>query len=556
MDGLKIRLSCRTRSSFLGLLGWAIVIAGLHPTVRLAAQDRGKDVRGTGIPATAELIADPPQWRTLEHILKDAESRGPTQVQRFAKPFLPTISEAEYQQLKADAAAAAILNPRTMGTVQLVGPLAPPVLTGVDIDGRDETTSCSPFTCTPPDTHGAVGFGLPFGKFVEVTNLRYDVFDTLGTNLLTVPLPSLFATEMGDTVFDPRVLYDRIWNRWVLILTRIANSATDPARRFYLAISESRDPRGPFCLYQPRAANAPFADGDWFDFPIIGMNQDAIVITANVFSGPLPDPPFRFPAILAIAKARLYNCLPFTPAPIFTPTGVSSAVAPPVVLDQNPNTFFLAAPVSGNTLTKLTMTNPSRPNGTTLVSSSVPVDPYTMPAPAPQPGTDVTLSTLDSRFANNTTQVGDSVFAAHTVANGFAAPKYYEINTATNAVIQSAFWGADLNSSDFNVSIVANDAKDVFVTWSSTNASNGVNAEVRVSGRCHSDALNTMNPPGSALITSSTFYNERPGRWGDYSGVTIDPGDGSAWFVNEYIKANTTWGSRIGSAVFDPACPQ
>lgn len=57
-----------------------------------------------------------------------------------------------------------------------------------------------------------------------------------------------------------------------------------------------------------------------------------------------------------------------------------------------------------------------------------------------------------------------------------------------------------------------------------------------------------MNPPGVALITSTTFYNEA--RWGDYSAVSTDPLDGSAWFVNEYIKANTTWATRIGTAAF------
>lgn len=63
-----------------------------------------------------------------------------------------------------------------------------------------------------------------------------------------------------------------------------------------------------------------------------------------------------------------------------------------------------------------------------------------------------------------------------------------------------------------------------------------------------------MNPPGVALITSTTFYNEA--RWGDYSAVSTDPLDGSAWFVNEYIKANTTWATRIGTAAFPTGtCP-
>ena len=37
--------------------------------------------------------------------------------------------------------------------------------------------------------------------------------------------------------------------------------------------------------------------------------------------------------------------------------------------------------------------------------------------------------------------------------------------------------------------------------------------------------------------------------WGDYSAVSLDPADprgATAWIVNEYIRTNDFWGSRIG----------
>ncbi len=227
MSTSKGRLGCGHHSRVLALIIWPVAVAALGPIVPLAAQGEN-NVRESPIPATGYLVAEPPQLRTLEDILQDAATRRSDGAQKIApRRFRPTISDAQYKQLKAAAeASASIFRLASFGTLGFTQPLAPPVLTGVDIDGRDKTTSCSPATCFPPDTHGAVGPGTPFGKFVEVTNLTYDVFDASGTNLLSVPLRSLFATDAGDVVFSPRVLYDGTWNRWVLSLTRVANSTT------------------------------------------------------------------------------------------------------------------------------------------------------------------------------------------------------------------------------------------------------------------------------------------------------------------------------------------
>jgi hypothetical protein len=168
-----------------------------------------------------------------------------------------------------------------------------------------------------------------------------------------------------------------------------------------------------------------------------------------------------------------------------------------------------------------------------------------VPPDAPQPGTNTVLDTLDGRFVNASTQTGDFLWQVHTVnLVGYAAPKFYQINTATNSLVQSAFFFGTSTSFDFNASIAANGANDVFVTWTLTDPPRGTNAQVRFSGFDHNNGATYALSPGIAAFTSPTWFGG--GRWGDYSAVTVDPRNTRrAWLVNEDILSNHDWGSRI-----------
>ena len=109
-----------------------------------------------------------------------------------------------------------------------------------------------------------------------------------------------------------------------------------------------------------------------YDFPQLGMDQDAVLFTANIFNGNS----FRGADFFAVAKARLYNGLGFS-VPVFT--GLVGTLAPPIVRDQNSSTFLIAAPPSGTTLSKYTATNTSNPVLTLTGPVSITVPSYSVP---------------------------------------------------------------------------------------------------------------------------------------------------------------------------------
>src|SRR5438874_1185033 len=369
-------------------------------------------------------------------------------------PFRPTMDRSEYDAAKARANfyGPGAAKPFT----ETFAPLATPVIRLTNFNGHSATEGLR-----PPDTHGAVGTT----HFVQVTNSHIDMWtrqNTAGLPLAKSVTLATFFSYTAKTLFDPRVVYDSTWNRWIVTADAFAESAT--VQRFFIAVSTSADPTGSFFIYSLNVNF--FGNNNFWDFPQLGMDQDAVLFTANIFNG---NNSFLGADFFAIAKARLYNGLGFS-VPVFT--GLVGTLAPPIVRDQNASTFLIAAPPSGTTLSKYTATNTSRAFGIALTGPvNITVPSYTVPPDAHQPGTTKLLDTSDSRFVNASTQNGDDLWQTHTIALGsFPAPKFYRLNTSTNTVSQSGFYFASGTSDDSNASIAANDGGDCFVTWTSTEA--------------------------------------------------------------------------------------
>lgn len=512
---------------------WVLMVVGVimlsalaWPLARPVLSPQG--AHAAGEQAKAMLASGSAVERTPEDMQRDALKSFPKPAHGVI-PFRPTMNISQYQQAKAQAAAQRGLHRPGAASV------TPAVSLIKSFDGASNVDGL-----VPPDTHGAASKS----QFVEITNSHLDIYSKSTPSTHTSKSLASFFGYFAQTIFDPRVLYDSTWNRW--IVTAEANPESSTVQRQFIAISKTASATGSFFIYN---FNVTFTAGDFWDFPQVGMDQDAVIMTANVFNS---SNAFKGADCFAVAKARLYNGLGFS-VPVFT--GLVGTLAPSVVLDQNPKTFLIAAQPSGSTLQLYSMTNTSRPAGTTLtLQANVPVPAYSVPPSASQPGVSCPtfcLDTSDSRFENYGTQVGDFLWQVHTVAFGTATPKYYEINTATNSVIQSSFFFASGSSSDFNASLVANSTNDMYVTWSSTNPSAGINAQVRFSDCPHTGAC--APGAGLAMFTSpnplTADFDPRFGeqRWGDYSAVTVDPSNSKrAWLVNEKVNPGGDWGSRIG----------
>lgn len=475
-----------------------------------------------------------PRVRTLKDMeAADAAMRTAGAVPEITEiPFRPTMNMDDYKAAKAaanaEAAKAEVNRPKVESQN---GPLAPPTLKGPDIEGVNQTEAGGGY---PPDTHGAVGPE----HFVEITNSHLDIYrKSDGVRVKSVTLASFFGYTK-KTLFDPRCVYDKSKSRW--LITAEASEASATVQYQFIAASKTSDPTGAFYIYKTDV-NTKNNDDSW-DYPQLGVDDCSVIITANIF-GPST---YRETRMIVLNKSKLYNG---TGLKSKLYSGLNGTLASTIVMDNNKQTFMVAAGQSGNRITIYRVKYDSKCVPKRVTKSTVTVPAYSLPPNATQPGTSKTLDTSDSRFVNASTQIGNSLWQVHTINNGGrASPRWYEINTLTKSVVQGGFITTSATSKDWNASITANADKDVYVTWSSTDPTAGTNAQVRFSGRRSTDTANVIEG-GSALFTSTTFYKGR--RWGDYSAVTVDPTNPlRAWIVNEKINTSLIWGSRIGEIGF------
>jgi hypothetical protein len=406
-------------------------------------------------------------------------------------------------------------------------------------------------------------------QFVEVTNSKFEVFrKSDGVRLKSVTLAS-FCNHTATTVFDPRVVYDKVWNRWVVVADTRHLPSPSTQQLLCLAISTSADATGSFFVYKfdaPRGTSTNF-----YDYPMLGMDQDAVIITANIFNS---SDVYQFSNMFAPAKHDIYNGHGFV-VPVFN-AGKSNTLAPPIVETNDRTALLVASGASGSSIGLYKANNLGRSGASLSSRINVPATSFTSPPDALQFGTTDKLDVL-ARFQDHSTQIDFHVLNARTVGNsGLAIVRWWQINGNSNSqVATGTFREASSASFNFNPSIAgskvggiaSNPIGRMFVTWTATQVHvitgpqlrvNDHDASVKASGRLRTDAANIIG--GSTIFRSTVGYNpsgDTVERWGDYSSVTLDPTAASgcpfgnrAWIVNEKINSSSLWGSHIARIGF------
>jgi hypothetical protein len=520
---------------WLHAAGGAAFLAALTATAPLAgAQDA---------PAVAQSSAD--QAATLD--LRTAPKLPNPPVPQGVVFNRPTMPMADYLAAQR----------RPVGTKPADEAAAAATAPGTALSLYYQTTSINEtlFGGFPPD--GDIATGRHFT--VQIVNYGVTIYN-LDSGTLAEQVS--FATFFGDNtsfLFDPRAIYDPVWQRFVVMADGCNPcSGAGTSSFFKVAISQTSDPTGAYFIYTVGTGSAP---GDFADFPQLGMDLNSLIFTYNDF---LANGNFSDARTFAHPKAYLYNGLGSF-APVFGGSGCT--VAPPYVLDNHGPTFTLAACPNDNGISLGAMTN----SGLTNVAlnqwqAKIPVTAYTSPPCAPQPGVNYCLDTSDARFENRSLQVGTRILNVHTITDGTATPQWYEFDTSGNSLLGSAKWFATNTSSDWHPSIVANTlgvtgsqvVGETFGTWMSVDATKNSNLQLRAIG----GPGDTVSPPSAGLgagipvgpasaqpLTNQTFNGNRSG---DYSYISLYPGPVGSCLANEFavlegeVSLGTNWGTRIG----------
>jgi hypothetical protein len=487
-----------------------------------------------------------------------AAERTPEQMDAFAATFAapaaaksipfnrPTIDMATYKALKQQAAANAMAS--VINRASSSAPLPPnsPII-GSKFAGPKECDTGS--GCWfPPDSNGSIGKS----QFVSVDNDIYAVYSKTGGLLKEVSLNAFFGYS-AQPMFDPRVEYDETWGRWIVTADAFPESSTKQI--LGIAISKTTSATGGFFIYLINV-NVFGGAGSFYDFPMLGLGQDAVIFTANVF-GPSS---FLGSSLFSVAKARLYNGLGWS-VPIFTGLVATMQPSHQLTADQSAFPWLAAAPPNNNTLFLINVEFPASPSQTFLNGYyTVPVGSYSVPAGAVQlscGGGANALDTGDNRFVNAGYQDGDRLYQANSVFS-LATGQYYIIQGLSSfspSLAQIGAFFGNGNSSDFNVSIAADSSNRMVLNWTSSSPT-AYFAQERFAGRLDTDpaisgAAGTVLLQSPTCLTGNFDSNFGEQRWGDYSKASVDPSTAKTfWIINETIPNSSSWGTEVGKIHF------
>lgn len=211
--------------------------------------------------------------------------------------------------------------------------------------------------------------------------------------------------------------------------------------------------------------NVARVQGDFWDFPMLGQDRNSVIISGNIFSGGGLE---HGADVFSVPKSILYNNQ--QPRSIQFYRGLATSLEPPNVLDQNSSTYLVSAPSAAGDnnslwMYRLTNTNTLTPTLNGPYYIRLPLA-YRYARSARQPYTNYTIDTLDARFQNSSTQVGNSLWQTHCIDfHGYPACRFYEINLAARTVNQYGTYYYTPTSDDFNPSIATDDNNNVYVTW-------------------------------------------------------------------------------------------
>lgn len=426
------------------------------------------------------------------------------------------------------------------------GPLLDPD-SRVVLDRQSGFTAFTSTGWTPPDPHMAAGQDHVMG----VVNGGIALFQKNGSLVWQQDISGGggFWGPQGATyfVFDPEVIFDPYTNRFMAM----ANERSDDGRSmFLLGISPAGGPTNPSTWHRYRFDVTALAGNDT-DSPNIGVDRDAIYITADFFTGGqkyliyIIDKSSVIDGGAAVTKSYLH-------------TGSQSFGIPVMYTDDAP-TAYMIEHFETDPASTVRVWAINDPLGTpSLTNFTINVPTYYRPTALRNQGTSVQQTAFDSRFWSCMYRDGSLWAAQHislSASPRITVARWYEFRmngwpqSGNNPVLRQSGTVAppDVYCS-FN-SICADENGNAVMLF----ARSAVNEYFSIARtyRFASDPLGTMSAP--EFIKQSNFpYGVD--RWGDYSAVVADPVDtGRFWMHHEYTPGSNSWHTWIAEEMITPS---
>ncbi len=413
----------------------------------------------------------------------------------------------------------------------------------------------------PPDTHGEVGLN----QFFQVVNCAYSIYNKSG-NKIFGPLASSnvwngmpYNANSGDAI----VLYDEQANRWLFSQFSLPNGSSTPPFYQMIAVSQTPDPMGSWYRWQYVFYAMP-------DYPKFGVWPDAYYMSANLFGSSSWSGAYSYDRTAMIAgnpdAARISFELPAGADGYVSLLPSDCDGTFPAMGTPNYYTYICTGGTHKLGVYEFHSDWVTPGNSTFGNRVYLNVNNFSLNGDAghgiPQLGSDKKLETLADRLMYRQQYRKfngySSMVLNHTVDGtaGTAGVRWYELRNLGSSwtVYQQGTYSPADNNSRWMGSIAQDTAGTIAMGYSVSGS--GIFPAIRYTGRLKTDPLNLMTMTEKTIIngggSQTGIWNGRS-RWGDYSGISIDPASPTTfWYTTEYYGTTSTsnWQTRIASFTF------
>lgn len=400
---------------------------------------------------------------------------------------------------------------------------------------------------TPMDNNIAVSNG---GIVVSVVNTNIYITDSVGTRLQSRVMNASFFDNaaLNSTIYDPKVLYDPDYDRFILVILHGSNSTTS---RVLVCFSRSNNPAEDGWNVYTFNGNA-FLNNLWFDYPNIGINSKELFITGNLFTNTSNS--YANKVVFQIGKENGYdgttlnsrlwgaasggamlrnddNNLPFTmvPAPY--------AFVPNTMEDM----YFVSTVANGGSkiyLYRITNTLDKNPS---IEVTSAGIQMFRAERFSSQRNTGVLLISGDARIKNAYMQNG-IIHTVHTSASpsNFSSINYTRIDINSRLATNKVFFDEANDYAFAAIAPFSNNEEDptALIVYTSSSVAKFPEIGVITCNREMAFSKPKVVKDGESFV--SIFTSNNSTRWGDYSGIHKRYGTGrpEVW-ISACYGANT-----------------
>jgi hypothetical protein len=435
----------------------------------------------------------------------------------------------------------------------------------------------------PPDPHGAAGLNL----LIAVTNSQIEGIRKDGTNVFgPTDLGIMFIDFGPDNVFDPKIIFDVQSERFVMVaLDRKEDAAGKVVKSYiYLAVSKNGDPTSTRADWH-KFRFGSLMDNSFADYPGLAVDEKAVYITINMHN--VTGPGNLVKSLLwIIPKSPFYEgqSLTVRPYDYIKGSGSSSARYGTHMPAMARSPIGILPPERlGTYLVKYDGRSTNRKESVQLVMIYDPLNSFVDPPSYPGARArivnigDIEKDPGKVLMGGSQLHVDNSVFPIKTGDRRALAAvwvnKYLWMTTTVGDGSQTAAYWLKFKTDELWSELMLVDkgkidGEDIGGETSTAYASLDVNSKGIVafgfsafSPLIYASAYATMrddsaDPKGTVRAPDLVRQGEnryyvdfnlsRGNRWGDYTGLSIDPADPDCfWAFNEYA-GNKTYTAAIG----------